>query len=206
MTRDHGRRVAGLASVLIAVATIATPTLGRSTEQWPVPPPYTDRGIEADLIALREFDQRIGEYVALHRLLEGPLPRLQTSHDMRPVRGAMDALAQRLQAARNDAKQGDIMTPAVARLLRKRIATCLTPEEWAEILAEADESSVATARLDVNMRWPQGMPFNFVPPQLIAALPRLPQELQYRIIGRSLVLWDYHADLIVDFMPGAFSS
>ena len=33
--------------------------------------------------------------------------------------------------------------------------------------------------------------FGFVPPQLLAALPRLPAELQYRIIGNALVLWDH---------------
>jgi hypothetical protein len=43
-----------------------------------------------------------------------------------------------------------------------------------------------------------------VPPQLIRALPQLPPELQYRIVGRALVLWDHHADLIVDVLPGAF--
>jgi hypothetical protein len=48
------------------------------------------------------------------------------------------------------------------------------------------------------------VPFGFVPPQMLAALPRLPAELQYRIIGNSLVLWDHHANLIVDFLPGAF--
>jgi hypothetical protein len=39
---------------------------------------------------------------------------------------------------------------------------------------------------------------------MLAVLPPLPAELQYRIVGRSLVLWDFHADLIVDIMPGAF--
>jgi len=56
------------------------------------------------------------------------------------------------------------------------------------------------------MEWPEGVPFDFVPPQLLRSLPALPPELQYRIIGRSLVLWDHHANLIVDFLPGAFAS
>jgi len=38
------------------------------------------------------------------------------------------------------------------------------------------------------------------------ALPRLPPELQYRIAGRSLVLWDHHANLIVDFLPRALTT
>jgi hypothetical protein len=55
------------------------------------------------------------------------------------------------------------------------------------------------------MEWPEEVPFDYVPPSLLRALPTLPQELQYRIIGRSLVLWDHHANLIVDFLPGAFA-
>ena len=39
---------------------------------------------------------------------------------------------------------------------------------------------------------------------ILQSLPPLPEELQYRIIGQSLVLWDCHANLIVDFLPGAF--
>ncbi len=56
------------------------------------------------------------------------------------------------------------------------------------------------------MTWPEGVPFVFIPPLLIAALPPLPPELEYRFIGQSLVLWDVHANLIVDFMPGAFTT
>jgi len=37
-------------------------------------------------------------------------------------------------------------------------------------------------------------------------LPRLPRELQYRIVGRALLLYDTQADLIVDFIPDAVVS
>jgi hypothetical protein len=39
---------------------------------------------------------------------------------------------------------------------------------------------------------------------LLWALPALPGELEYRIVGRDLVLWDEHAALIIDFIPNAF--
>jgi hypothetical protein len=126
---------------------------------------------------------------------------------MAKVRSAMDALAAEIQAERKDARRGDIFGDDISRLFRKRIAGALTPEEWAAILTEREESDpVIPPRITVNGRWPEGMPFNVVPPQLLAALPRLPSELEYRIVGRSLVLWDHHADLIVDFIPGAFTS
>ena len=92
-------------------------------------------------------------------------------------------------------------------MLRRRILTSLTPEDIQAVLSDREEGDPPPpSHLQVNARWPERMPFNFVPPQLIAALPPLPPELEYRIIGRSLVLWDHHANLIVDFLPGAFTS
>ena len=211
MAKNQIQMVVGLATGLMAAATMNTsarPRVPAADRQWPVGPPYADaRGIEQDVQAVRDFDARVLEYVALHRLLEGPAPQLHVSTEMRTVRAAMDALAQRIQTARQDSHQGDIFTADIAVVVRKRIAACLTPEEWQRILSEQDETApAAIPPLRVNARWPPLMPFGFVPPQLLAVLPLLPPELQYRIIGRSLVLWDHHADLIVDFMPGAFTT
>jgi hypothetical protein len=38
---------------------------------------------------------------------------------------------------------------------------------------------------------------------MIEALPPLPDELQYRIVGRDLVLVDVHANLVVDILREA---
>jgi hypothetical protein len=40
-------------------------------------------------------------------------------------------------------------------------------------------------------------------PCIVAALPALPPELQYRIVGDSLALIDVHAGLILDVLPDA---
>ena len=41
------------------------------------------------------------------------------------------------------------------------------------------------------------------PPTLLANLPKLPAELEYRIVDRELVLLDTKANLIVDLLPNA---
>ena len=145
----------------------------------------------------------------MHRMLEGPLPPLRPTWNMAEVRQTMRALATRIQAARPNAKQGDIITPDVGRMFKRRIATCLSPEDWMAILADLEDiegKPVPAVTLHANTPWPEDLQYRFVPPRLLLALPPLPPELQYRIIGRSLVLWDHHADLIVDFLPGAFVS
>jgi len=40
-------------------------------------------------------------------------------------------------------------------------------------------------------------------PALLAALPALPEELEYRFVGWDLVLVDTHADLVVDILKDA---
>ena len=42
-----------------------------------------------------------------------------------------------------------------------------------------------------------------MPADVIVALPALPDVLQYRFVGRDLVLVDIEADLIVDVLPRA---
>jgi hypothetical protein len=163
-----------------------------------------------ELEATRQFEERVTGYVTLHRLLEGPLPPLRPTNDIGAVRANMRLLASRIQVVRQNARQGDIITPVVGRLFTHRIATCLSPEDWAAVFADIDADRegrpMPPVDLRVNMDWPLGVPIDFVPPQLLKALPRLPPELHYRIIGRTLVLWDHHADLIVDFLPRAFTT
>jgi hypothetical protein len=176
-----------------------------------VPPPVAPSQIVLqDAVAIQAFQERVNQYVTLHRFLEGWLPPFRPARDITEIQASMRALRQPIQVLRANARQGDLITPDVARIFRRQIS-CLAPEDWAAILAETaddEEGSVATGpppALRVNMEWPENVPFGFVPPQLLAALPQLPPELQYGIVGNTLVLWDHHADLIVDVLPGAFA-
>jgi hypothetical protein len=42
-----------------------------------------------------------------------------------------------------------------------------------------------------------------VPPNILAVLPRLPDDIPYRFFGRHLILLDTRANLILDRMPCA---
>jgi len=41
------------------------------------------------------------------------------------------------------------------------------------------------------------------PPTLLLNLPELPKGLEYRILGRELVLRDTDANIVVDYIPNA---
>jgi hypothetical protein len=45
-----------------------------------------------------------------------------------------------------------------------------------------------------------------IPSDVRLGLPPLPAELDYRIAGHDLVLWDIYAGIVVDFVPNALTS
>ena len=198
-----------IATLVFAVLTLSGSNLANQIPVVPDASCITGQIVE-DFIATHNFRRSVGEYVALHRSIDRELPPVLTTQDVEQIHRAVKLLRMRIQTARATARQGDIITPDVARMFRRRISTCLAPEEWKAIFAERahDEQgeAIEAPPLRVNMEWPADVPFDFVPPQLLQSLPGLPEELQYRIIGLSLVIWDYHANLIVDFLPDAFVS
>jgi hypothetical protein len=57
--------------------------------------------------------------------------------------------------------------------------------------------------LKVNGRYPDTVPIASMPPELLAALPKLPEELEYRFVGAHFILFDPHSHTIPDFIPNA---
>jgi hypothetical protein len=52
------------------------------------------------------------------------------------------------------------------------------------------------------MTYPVNLPKANFPPRLALAMPQLPEQLEYRLVGDSLVMRDSKANLIVDYIPG----
>jgi hypothetical protein len=65
------------------------------------------------------------------------------------------------------------------------------------------DDAPAAVPLKVNAKYPEGAPLPTVPADLLANLPTLPTEVEYRIIGKHLILRDTEADIIVDYIPNA---
>ena len=51
--------------------------------------------------------------------------------------------------------------------------------------------------------YPLDAPVSTVPPPVLLKMPQLPKELEYRFVGKSLVLRDTVANIVVDYIPGA---
>jgi hypothetical protein len=56
---------------------------------------------------------------------------------------------------------------------------------------------------DINKTYQRSNPRSTVPPNLLAVLPNLPDNVEYRFLGTALVLYDVKACLILDRLPDA---
>lgn len=159
---------------------------------------------QADRDGVLQFAKATEDYALLHRQLERRLPPIVVNANPETIRRAIDEMAAAVRAARPDARQGDLFNPAIQAAIRQRIAKALgshgfTPADVREAeLAEGIDASSVTLRVNGTFPWALGTAMF---PCVLEALPPLPPELQYRIVGRDLMLIDVHASLIVDILP-----
>jgi hypothetical protein len=170
-------------------------TLGASEAQEPK--------VNPDAKLLQEFKKGVDAYMDIHRRLEKKAPPLKETDDPAKIKASQDGLAALIRAERAKGKQGDVFTPAIAQHFRRLMYPEMQGEqgkETKESLKE-DAPNAKAILLKVNARYPDSAPLPTVPPNLLANLPQLPEDLEYRIVGKDLILRDVHANLIVDFIP-----
>lgn len=158
-----------------------------------------------DAQAIAEFNDRVKKYSELHKRLEGTLPRLPKEAEPAAIDAHQRNLEKLLKAERRDARQGDVLTPATRRYFREVLSRVLGGKDGRDLKATILDENPGKIALVVNSRYPDDVPLSTVPPQVLAALPKLPEELEYRFIGNRLILLDVHAHTIVDYMDNAFS-
>ena len=149
---------------------------------------------------MADFSARVWAYFELRSELEKGLPALTATDDPAEIKRAVRALAKRIRVARAEAKEGDIFTPAISVEFRKVLLLEMNGDTWAAIMD--DNPGEFSHR--INGHYPEGKPFSTVPPNILAVLPALPaDDIQYRFLGRHLILFDARASVILDRIPYA---
>ena len=154
---------------------------------------------------LQDFRARIDSYMQLRTKAVDAVADAEVTRDPAEIAARKEALAARIRALRPDARAGDIFTSAIRAHFRKLLAPRLTGakgEQAVEVIEDVAPAPGAVP-IDVNAKYPSGVPLPSVPPSILRALPTLPEALEYRIIGSDLVLIDQPADLIVDYIRNA---
>lgn len=157
--------------------------------------------------AFAEFTKRIDDFVALRNRLADSVGPLDPTGTPAEITARSDRLAQAIITARPNAKPGDIFTTEVATV----IATMIKEEYRRRADTVIETRGDAQEELpdfvpQINTAYPTTYPLATFPATLLPLLPRLPEQLEYRVVGKYLILRDVEANLIIDFMPNAMPS
>lgn len=185
-----------LRATMCVVALAALPASAVGRLQTPTP------AVNPTGAAVHAFQQKVAEYVKLHNEAETKVPNLAETSDPAKIAAREVALGRTIRQMRAGARPGDIFIaefqPYLRTLVRRDFAE--RPRGDRQALAEEQPKTMA---LEVNMTYPTSIPLATFPGKLLRSLPDLPPELEYRIVGRHVILRDVKANIIVDFVRDA---
>jgi hypothetical protein len=151
---------------------------------------------------LAQFEDRVDAYCKLRSQVVAKLGTLPKTSDPAVIAEREHNLGDAIREARPDAKPGDIFTPAIGSAIRRLIERDLASR------SPVDRRAFVIEQPDVHVRvndfYPlSSAPLATVPPQLLKDLPRLPDGLECRFVGSTLILRDADPNLVVDLLPDA---
>jgi hypothetical protein len=194
--------IALLASACAAPAADAPPTPTERALEQSEKKTSTDPAVNPHAAAIADFKKRVDQYADLHKQLAMGEARPKETANPAEISATKAALAKSIQAARTSAKQGDIFTPEVRPIFRKLLAPELKGEDGrdAKAILKDDAPAPGSVPFKVNAKYPENQPLPSVPANVLLSLPALPAPLEYRIVGKHLLMLDMAADLVVDYM------
>ena len=148
----------------------------------------------------KEFFDHVRAYMKIHKAADARVPSLKETSDPKQVSAREKALADEIRKERAGAQQGAVFSPSAA----KEIGVVVVEDFKARPLSDQKAILVEVPMKvppAINTDYPTTLPLATVPPSLLLKLPTLPEELEYRFLGRHLILRDIKANLIVDFIP-----
>jgi len=154
-------------------------------------------------VATKAFLDRMQEYVRYHNNVEKMVPPLTGTADPAKISDREKALGDALIKQRPDAKPGDFLIKDYQPILTQIIKDDFAHRPLADRKALIRELPKGVS-VNVNTIYPTGLPLLTFPPNLLQKLPTLPRELEYRIVGRDLILRDVTGNVVVDVMRAVF--
>ena len=187
------RTVQGAAMLLVVAMVTTGATVSLGAQQTPP-------AVNAYGAAVKEFRDRTAAYLAVHKKAAESVPPLKETDDPSKLTSREVALGEAIRQARAGAKAGDVFGTELTARIRDIIK-----KDWAK-RSGADKAGIAEdippgTLADVNSTYPSALALATFPASLLAALPPLPEDLEYRFVGRHLILRDVKANIIVDVLP-----
>jgi hypothetical protein len=159
------------------------------------------RAAEPNTADIADFQKRIADYLKIQSKARSVIGNLKPTASADRIGGHEKRLAEKIREIRGHVTQGNIFTAEIAAGFRQRIANATKSGDATTVHQSLRRSEPVKAPLRVDGSYPKGVPLETTPPSLLLQLPKVPRELEYRVVGHALVLRDAAANLIVDFLP-----
>jgi len=156
-------------------------------------------GTNAQGAATLQFQNQIKAYMKVHDEAERKVPNLKRTDDPQEIADREAGLARAIQTLRAEAKVGEIFAPEYQPYFIKIVQDDFANRSAADREALINELP-KNMKVDINTVYPTTLALATFPAGLLRKLPDLPPELEYRLVGRSLILRDVKANLIVDIL------
>jgi hypothetical protein len=189
-------------SAIVALIVSLLPPAAARAQQQPAAVKTPPVAVNQDAKAIADFKTRVDAYDALRKKADDSAPPLKKTDEPADIKAAQQALVERIGAARSTAKQGDIFTPDITAFF-KRVLRPESKEKDAKTIMKEDKPAAAAVSFKINGPYPDKQPLATSPPEMLAKLPALPKDIDYRFVDKHLILRDSRANTIIDYIPNA---
>jgi hypothetical protein len=202
----HVMLTVALAAVFVSACsrTASPPAVDQAKAAVPGTTTAGSQPVNDEAKAMAGFLERVNQYVALHQKLENSIPKLSKESTPEQIDEHQRSLAKLIQDARQGAKPGDLFTPESQAVIKGLLAKVFGGPDGAALKASVMDENPGVPSLKVNGRYPDDVPVSTIPPQLLEHLPKLPEEMEFRFVGNTLILMDTHAHIVADFIRDSF--
>lgn len=157
-----------------------------------------ERRVNPNAAAIAEFQEQVQAYVDLRNKLEGTVGQLKETANPEEIAARERALGEAIRGARARARRADIFNARACIILRKIVKDDFRSRSPREKALAVQELPPFTPK--INQTYPSEFPLATFPPTILAQLPALPAELEYRLVADHLILRDTEANVIIDFV------
>lgn len=160
--------------------------------------------VSADNSVVTDFEQRVRDFIKLRDAAEGRVGRIPAGATPEQIVRRQYALGADIAKGRAGAAPGAIFVPGMQIYIRNVVQRVITGPDGAVIKASLMDENPMAARVAINERYPDTIPMSTMPPDILAALPSLPIDLEYRFVGNRLILLDIRSHYVIDFVENTF--
>jgi len=209
----HAMRKRPIRRQWLACALVALLGCAGSDKSTIVPP----QTVEMDAHTLKKFQSEVEEYVELRKKVLGKIPAVSDQSTPEELAAHQQAFTAAIVKYRKGKKQGNFFKPAVEAAMRRTLTAEFTGPNGPALMKSIQQGNPkvegnptaknptkevkASVDVAVNAVYNDAAPFSSVPSAILLKLPPLPEAVRYRFVGRTLILRDTEANVILDFLP-----